>query len=738
MESKKYYQELDILRVISCLGVLFYHLGFLQGGFLSVCAFFVLSGYLSYVSLSHKEKVSLKEYYKNRFLHIYLPFIAVVFLSICVISFLPNIHWFNLKPESTSVLFGYNNYWQLSVNSDYFARHLNSPFMHFWYIAILLQFELIFPFVFLFIKTVKEKTHKVVPLIFLILLTFISTFYFYHISMDSNIMKCYYDTFARSFSIIMGLLVGYIHVEFHPLVFSKDNKISKVVFFGYLIIFILLQFMISADHLLFSWIMIVVSIISCRMIDYGVHSPRMELNSYQKVFQYLSRVSYEVYLFQYPILFLFQYTIIPENYRVPIMIPIIFMLSFFLHFCFDFKDLKHKYNRIVCCIVVSLFALYGLVQYVYAEDYTKDLDQLKEQLGENQKLLNEKQKEYEKRLKEEKEELDAALVDFQNGEEDLKIYVSQLPIVGIGDSVMLGAVPTLYQQFSNGYFDAAVSRTDYEAARILQDIKNRGLLSDNIVIHLGTNGQCGFACQSQILNICEGKNVYWLTVTNDYDVHVNESFYYLASQYSNVEVVDWASVQANHPEYVVADGIHLTGDGMVAYTNTIYQAIYQKYHKVYEEENNKKIKELEDKHNSKIGFYGNEVLLNIYPSLEKEFSSSNFKIQDSFDLIYQEFQNDVLNHTVNKRVLFVLDSKENLSLENYQKIISLSEGIDVTFVFVYHNAYSFSEENIHVIDFHPNLMIHDDYLMMDQEHLSNTGNQVLVGIIQSYYKEKKD
>ena len=74
--------------------------------------------------------------------------LIVVFITISVISLLPSIKWLNLKPETTSVLLGYNNFWQLSANLDYFARHVNSPFIHLWYIGILLQFDLICKFVF--------------------------------------------------------------------------------------------------------------------------------------------------------------------------------------------------------------------------------------------------------------------------------------------------------------------------------------------------------------------------------------------------------------------------------------------------------------------------------------------------------------------------------------------------------------------------------------------------------------
>ena len=159
-ESKKYYKRLDIIRLIACIAVLLYHLGVLKGGYLAVCVFFVLSGYLSCVSAFKKEKFSILSYYSNRFKKIYLPLIIVTFITVAVISFFPNIFWFNLKPETTSVIFGYNNFWQLSANLDYFARHVDSPFMHCWYISILLQFDLVFPFVFLALKKLGDKIHK--------------------------------------------------------------------------------------------------------------------------------------------------------------------------------------------------------------------------------------------------------------------------------------------------------------------------------------------------------------------------------------------------------------------------------------------------------------------------------------------------------------------------------------------------------------------------------------------------
>ena len=58
MKEKVYYKKLDIIRVISCIAIFLYHLNILKGGFLAVCTFFVLSGYLSCKSAFSKEKFS--------------------------------------------------------------------------------------------------------------------------------------------------------------------------------------------------------------------------------------------------------------------------------------------------------------------------------------------------------------------------------------------------------------------------------------------------------------------------------------------------------------------------------------------------------------------------------------------------------------------------------------------------------------------------------------------------------
>ena len=40
--KKDYYKQLNIIRLVSCIAILLYHLGVLKGGFLAVCTFSAL------------------------------------------------------------------------------------------------------------------------------------------------------------------------------------------------------------------------------------------------------------------------------------------------------------------------------------------------------------------------------------------------------------------------------------------------------------------------------------------------------------------------------------------------------------------------------------------------------------------------------------------------------------------------------------------------------------------------
>jgi len=727
--SKKYYARIDIIRVLSCVSVFLYHLNWLKGGYLAVCTFFVLSGYLTCVSCFKKEKFSFKSYYINKFKHLYLPLVFVTFISVAIISLIPDINWFNLKPETTSVILGYNNFWQLSANLDYFARHISSPFMHLWYMGIILQFDLIFPFFFILFKKIGEKVSKYVSLSSVWIISVVFTIVFYFASISTNIMTVYYNTFTRIFSLFLGVALGFAHTYYKPVTFNNSECLNKWIFYIYLSILLILFCGIAADSKYFAIAMILVSLITCRLIDYGTTKSTEKLSKCNRFIKSLSNVSYEIYLVQYPIIFLLSNLNIDNITKNVLIVFLVIVVSYILHYAVNFKnDKRYKKLKVGLFIIVLIVSMFGFSKYIVAEDHTQEMKDLEEKLQLNAQIMEEKQKEFLNNQKMEEEIWNNTLKDLENDEKELSNLVSKLSIVGIGDSVMLGAVNNLYKQFPNGYFDAQVSRTAWVANDILIKLKNKGMLSENVVINLGANGDCPNWCKQDIMKTIGKRKVFWINTNNDEGI--NRTLENFAKDYDNLYIIDWMSISNGHRDYFIADNIHLTEKGRKVYTQTIYDEIYN----VYLEEYNKKKEEIlnsyEEKQKNRLTFFGNDILLNSYGYLKEDFKEAEFVIQSEFtyEFLMTEINNRIKNNTLTHKLVFMFDKSMTINEKDYIKLIELCGDKEI-YILDSNGIMKNSYESVNVLKFYDEIKKNKSYLMPDNIHLTDEGNLALSSML---------
>ena len=140
-----YRPEIDGLRALAVLGVVFYHAEFyffdnniLKGGYLGVDVFFVISGYLI-TSLILKElkvtgKFSLSNFYERRARRI-LPVLFLIILSVtpfALIAYLPDTLINFSKSAISSIFFSSNFYFYIS-GQDYWEISSNlKPLLHTW------------------------------------------------------------------------------------------------------------------------------------------------------------------------------------------------------------------------------------------------------------------------------------------------------------------------------------------------------------------------------------------------------------------------------------------------------------------------------------------------------------------------------------------------------------------------------------------------------------------------------
>lgn len=727
--KKNYYKRLDIIRIISCIAVLLYHLDILKGGYLAVCTFFVLSGYLAVVSAMSKEKFSLKDYYINRFKKIYLPLLVVVFSTITVISFMSSINWLNLKPETTSVLLGYNNFWQLNANLDYFVRHISSPFMHLWYIAILLQFELVFPFVFVILKNIGKKISKTVLCLLCILLGLLSFVLFFKTVKNGDIMSAYYGTFTRLFSLIFGMLIGFVH-SYKKQIIIKDKNINKFIFIFYLVILIVMFIFLDVNFWSVTISMGLSTIVTMRLIDYSI----VNSNNKNKVVSSFSSVSYEVYLVQYPVIFIFQSFVMNEYLKVFLIILITIVLSYIIHTGLNLKKAKLKSLSICLLLIISVSSMYGLYKFIITEDHTAEMKRLEEKLNENSKLIEEQKQKYLEQQKNEEDEWNKILENLNAGEEELKETVKNMRVVGIGDSIMELAVRDLYKQFPNGYFDAMTNRTENKVNDILKDLKSKNMLGDVIVLNIGTNGGW-IKDKSELLEIVGDRKIFWLNATNpDYSTF-NGNLIDFASKHDNVYIIDWITVMKENPGYLISDKVHPTVKGCKLYAETIYNALYDYYLKEYNKVKEEKIKEYEEKKNQKIVFIGNELLLGMYDYLHSDYSDSEFVIDKefTFESLKEKIKAKIDDKSLSHNVVLMLDKKIKISKNDYDELIEMLKNYNLYIIDI-DNKLEISNDNVSVIDFISEIKENDKYVSFDGIHLTDDGSKALQKIIYSKIK----
>ena len=129
--QRRHIQGLDGLRGIAVLGVIFYHLYpfTVKGGFLGVCLFFVIFGYLiaAVSSADWREgKFDVLRFYLKRLKRIYPSLLIVVFATLGFFKILAPDVLNGIRPEVASIMGGYNNLWQISQNASYFTKISNA------------------------------------------------------------------------------------------------------------------------------------------------------------------------------------------------------------------------------------------------------------------------------------------------------------------------------------------------------------------------------------------------------------------------------------------------------------------------------------------------------------------------------------------------------------------------------------------------------------------------------------
>ena len=159
-----YVGALDGLRVLAILAVLVYHANpsWLPGGYFGVTVFFVLTGYLTTLSIEREigraGRLDYPHFVLKRVTRLLPSMLAVVGVTTLLCVFLaPNLLP-KVKSDAVPALFFVENVFYIVRNVSYFANAgLPSPLTHFWYLGVVMQFYVIWPLVLLGMRKVVRS-----------------------------------------------------------------------------------------------------------------------------------------------------------------------------------------------------------------------------------------------------------------------------------------------------------------------------------------------------------------------------------------------------------------------------------------------------------------------------------------------------------------------------------------------------------------------------------------------------
>lgn len=600
--SQKKFLGLNAIRTLAIGGVTLFHMypDVIKGGYLGVSLFFVLTGFLLAYTTSKQPSFGVLSYYWKRFKRIYPELLLMLLVTVGLYHFVLPKTVAGVFREVISILFGYNNWWQILQHADYFARITSSsPFTHLWFLGIEIQYYLFWPALYLIYKALNSKFGQKAALSFLGVLTLASAalmpiFY----NPDIDVTRLYYGTDTRLYALLLGAIIGLdVGGNENGRTF-KISFVGKIIFLVSLVITLVAYvFMSGQSSLAYQGGMLTMTILFCFMLYIVITTNLGELFE-NPVCEFFGKYSYGIFLWQYPVIYLFGHKAWGDfTGSSLVQLLLICLLAFWSknltdavlnkELCFAGSDLKNYKKLVLSFTAVVSVILMGIGTKAVVDSYSyEDVHkaELEAQLKANAEKLAAENAAAEKAAHEQ-------AVNLAKGQVDLR------GIVCIGDSVMLGASGALRKELPGCYIDAAVSRYVGEGIRIAEQLKANGKLGKVVLIHLGTNGPIAGYDRYEMLTkkllevLGPDREIFWVNFycpdTSWQDTNNAYLSNVICGYHSNVHLVNWYNLVHNRPELLVGDRIHPSSAGIKLYGELVRETIV----KVLAEQSVKKAKE---------------------------------------------------------------------------------------------------------------------------------------------------
>lgn len=404
-----------------------------------------------------------------------------------------------------------------------------------------------------------------------------------------DVTRLYYGTDTRIYALLFGAFLGILKA--HQAHHKEDRSLSKGKSVIYTFLFIALMvglvigyfYLDGQNPIVYQYMMLVATFGFClllRISEYDTLAVTKVLNI--EPLSWLGKRSYGIFLWQYPVIYLFQQLRLAEQFGNPFtyngtILLIILLLTLWSDAVTDrfLKALEHRtvwtWAKRLSLAAVSLVGAgimcFGLYAFMTASsEKINDLGELQSRLQANESAQEEANKKARELTAAEKSQVDASL----NG------------VSAIGDSVMLGASPSLRKVLPNVYIDAKVSRYVGAGLDIAKGMAADNNLSNVVLIGLGTNGPITDYYEDETKSLVSylgpDREIFWVNIYGpdlDWEKGNNAYLEKLAKEHKNITIINWHDLAAKHPEWLSDDGVHPNDLGIEEYAKLVHDTMQE-------------------------------------------------------------------------------------------------------------------------------------------------------------------
>ena len=592
---------LDGLRALAVIGVLLYHadVSWASGGFIGVDVFFVLSGYLVttivMAALDGRGSLGFGRFWSSRLRRLAPAQLALVVVTVLAVALWHRDELADLQGQVLAALTGTTNWYLLANDASYFEQLGRPPLLrHLWSLAIELQFYLVFPLV-LAVAWPRWR-HRLDVVAGGLAVAIVGSAVWMAVLFDpgGDPSRAYFDTFARLQAPLLGALLA---VVWRPAKLRRGAVAAHgpryAVAGGVALAALVVVGHLADDRsaVLYRGGFAVTALLAVVVVA-GLTHPHGSLGGPRGLghpaLVAIGLRSYGLYLWHWPVFALLRPRIDVgwswgTTFVVRLLVTVVLTEA-----CYrlierpwheragttswaGLRELARAPGR--AAPATRGFAAVGLLAVLLAGVLVATPPRTDDDIADS---LRAGEAELARAEQAVAASGPAPSTTVPGAPSTTAAPDPDGPVTLVGDSVMVGAAPTLFAAFGDrATIDAKVARQAGAIPPVLEQLGREGRLGPTVVVQVGINGTVTDDDLRDIADAVAGRRLLVVNarVPRPWEGSNNETVAAIVPTLPNAEAVDWYDASNGRRDWFLDDGIHLTTAGRDAYAELIKAAV---------------------------------------------------------------------------------------------------------------------------------------------------------------------